>query len=78
MSSATQKPQVVDYELSPELVAFRDQVRDYANTHLGKAAEWDAEVKFPRSAVEAAAKLGLSDAQVKAIVAGEVAADHGA
>jgi len=59
MSSATQKPQVVDYELSPELVAFRDQVRDYANTHLGKAAEWDAEVKFPRSAVEAAAKLGL-------------------
>ncbi len=56
--SATQ-PQVVDFELSPELAAFRSSVRDYANTHLGKAAEWDAEVKFPRSAVEAAAKLGL-------------------
>ena len=36
-------PQVVDFELSPELVKFRDSVRDYANTHLGKAAEWDAE-----------------------------------
>ena len=52
-------PQVVDFELSPELVKFRDSVRDYANTHLGKAAEWDAEVKFPQSSVAAAAKLGL-------------------
>ena len=52
-------PQVVDFELSPELVKFRDSVRDYARTHLGKAAEWDAEVKFPQSSVAAAAKLGL-------------------
>ncbi|MEQ1633278.1 MAG: acyl-CoA dehydrogenase family protein [Planctomycetota bacterium] len=56
---ANKVPQVVDYELSTELLAFRDQVRDYAKTYLGKAAEWDAEAKFPRSAIEAAAKLGL-------------------
>jgi alkylation response protein AidB-like acyl-CoA dehydrogenase len=52
-------PQVVDFELSPALGAFRDSVRDYARTNLGKAAEWDAEGKFPQSAVAAAARLGL-------------------
>ena len=56
---ANNAPQVVDYELSTELLAFRSQVRDYANTYLGKAAEWDAETAFPRSAIDAAAKLGL-------------------
>src|SRR5206468_10193729 len=52
-------PQVTDFELSPELRAFRDTVRDYARTWLGKAAEWDAEMLFPREAVAAAARLGL-------------------
>ncbi|MSR38735.1 MAG: acyl-CoA dehydrogenase [Planctomycetes bacterium] len=52
-------PQYVDFELSPELSKFRDMVRDYAKTNLGKAAEWDAEVQFPAAAVAAAAKLGL-------------------
>ena len=51
--------QVADFELSAELQEFRAKVRSYADTHLGKAAEYDAEVKFPRDAVEAAAKLGL-------------------
>ena len=51
--------QVPDFELSPALLEFRDQVRDYAQKYLGGAAAYDAEVKFPRDAVEAAAKLGL-------------------
>ncbi len=58
-------PQVVDFELSAELLAFRDKVRAYASEHLaGKAAAWDAEVRFPREAVDAAAKLGLLNVTV--------------
>lgn len=52
-------PQVVDFELSPELQQFRAQVQTYAKDHLGDAARWDAEVTFPREAVAAAARLGL-------------------
>lgn len=52
-------PQVTEFELSPELRAFRDQVRSYAKDHLGGAATYDAEAKFPRDAVQAAARLGL-------------------
>jgi alkylation response protein AidB-like acyl-CoA dehydrogenase len=52
-------PQIVDFTLSPELQRFQAEVRDYARQHLGRAAEWDAEMEFPRSAVDAAAKLGL-------------------
>ena len=52
-------PQVVDFVLSQELAAFRDTVRDYAQQHLGKAADWDRDAAFPRSAVEQAARLGL-------------------
>jgi butyryl-CoA dehydrogenase len=52
-------PQVVDFALSPELQRFQAEVRDYASRHLDRAAEWDAETKFPRAAVDAAAALGL-------------------
>ncbi|MGE3172303.1 MAG: acyl-CoA dehydrogenase family protein [Planctomycetota bacterium] len=56
---STVAPQVVDFALSAELDAFRGQVRDYAQRYLGQAAEWDAQIAFPRSAVQAAAELGL-------------------
>lgn len=52
-------PQVPDFELSPELIKFRDFVRDYAQKNLGDAAKYDAETKFPREPVAVAAKLGL-------------------
>jgi butyryl-CoA dehydrogenase len=59
-TTATASPiQVPDFQLTPQLVEFRDFVRDYAQKHLGKAAVYDAETKFPRDAVQAAAKLGL-------------------
>lgn len=58
-TKAAPEAQVVDFELSPELRAFRDSVRAYAEEHLRDAARWDAEVAFPRPAVEAAARLGL-------------------
>ncbi len=54
----TSQPQVTDFQLSPTLQEFRDFVRDYAQK-LGGAARYDAEVKFPGDAVQAAAKLGL-------------------
>ncbi len=57
--AASAAPQLSEFELSPELSRFRDQVRDYADKHLGNAAAYDAEVKFPRQAVAAAAELGL-------------------
>lgn len=53
------KTQVADFQLSPALAEFREQVRDYTRKHLGGAAKYDAEVKFPRDAVEAAGRLGL-------------------
>lgn len=53
------QPQVGDFQLSPGLQEFRAFVRDYAQQHLGKAAQYDAEAKFPREPVQAAAKLGL-------------------
>lgn len=52
-------PQVADFVLSPELQQFREFVRGYAQRHLGGAAAYDAEVKFPRDAVQAAAEMGL-------------------
>ncbi len=51
--------QVPDFQLSPQLQEFRTFVRNYAQKHLGNAAKYDAEVKFPRDAVQAAAELGL-------------------
>ena len=51
--------QVPDFQLSPQLQTFRAFVRDYAHKHLGHAAQYDAEVQFPRDAVQAAAELGL-------------------
>jgi len=59
MTSAVTSIQVPDFQLSPQLTEFRAFVRDYAQQHLGKAALYDAETKFPRDAVQAAAKLGL-------------------
>lgn len=55
----TSAVQVADFELSPELVEFRQKVRDYAQEHLGRAAEYDADTVFPRDAVAVAGKLGL-------------------
>ncbi|MFY9342033.1 MAG: acyl-CoA dehydrogenase family protein [Planctomycetota bacterium] len=56
---ATTGPQVPDFQLSPALGEFRAFVRDYANEHLGGAARYDAETKFPAEPVQVAAKLGL-------------------
>ena len=58
-SSQTANVQVADFNLSPELSAFRDSVRRFAKEHLGNAASYDAETKFPRDPVTAAAKAGL-------------------
>lgn len=59
-STMTSSPiQVPDFQLTPELQQFRSFVRDFTQQHLGDAAHYDAETKFPRDAVEAAAKLGL-------------------
>ena len=58
-TSASANVQVPDFSLTPELLAFRDSVRTYAKEHLGNAAAYDREVKFPRDAVVAAAKAGL-------------------
>jgi len=58
-ATAKTPPQVIDFELSPALQQLRAQVRDYATTNLGKAAEWDAAARFPREAVAVAARLGL-------------------
>ncbi|MBK8095689.1 MAG: acyl-CoA dehydrogenase family protein [Planctomycetes bacterium] len=54
-----QSPQVVDFALSPALQQFVAEVRDYCKNHLGNAAQWDAEVRFPREPVAAAGRLGL-------------------
>lgn len=51
--------QVADFQLSPEMLEFQQKVRDYTKEHLGDAAVYDRETKFPREAVEAAGKLGL-------------------
>lgn len=55
----TSEVQVADFQLSPELLEFQQKVRSYAQQHLGGAAEYDAETKFPREPVKAAGKLGL-------------------
>ncbi|HEX5051070.1 MAG TPA: acyl-CoA dehydrogenase family protein [Planctomycetota bacterium] len=51
--------QVPDFALAPALQQFREFVADYTKKHLGDAAAYDAEVRFPREAVAAAGKLGL-------------------
>ncbi|MDO8349086.1 MAG: acyl-CoA dehydrogenase family protein [Planctomycetota bacterium] len=56
---SSKAPQTTDFALSPELQQFRAFVQDYASKHLGAAAVYDSEVKFPRDPVMAAAKLGL-------------------
>jgi alkylation response protein AidB-like acyl-CoA dehydrogenase len=58
-SSVAATAQVTDFMLSPELRQFRDYVVDYTKKHLGNAASYDAETKFPRDPVAAAARLGL-------------------
>ncbi|HEB54084.1 MAG TPA: acyl-CoA dehydrogenase [bacterium] len=55
----TSAVQVSDFQLSPELVEFQQKVRAYTQEHLKDAARYDAEARFPREAVAAAAKLGL-------------------
>ncbi|MCR9246460.1 MAG: acyl-CoA dehydrogenase family protein [bacterium] len=58
-ATGTDSLQVPDFELSPELAAFRDRVREYADNHLGRAPEYDKNVEFPGDAVKAAAEAGL-------------------
>ncbi len=58
-NAADNAPQVVDFELAERLVQFQQKVRSYAQESLGEAARWDADVEFPRAAVQQAAKLGL-------------------
>ena len=58
-ASVALSPQITDFQLSAELASFRDFVREYCRQHLGDAARYDAETKFPRDPVTAAAKLGL-------------------
>jgi alkylation response protein AidB-like acyl-CoA dehydrogenase len=52
-------PLVADFELSPELVTFRDKVRAFAEQHLGDSRRFDAAVEFPRDPIAAAGELGL-------------------
>lgn len=62
MSNATTSapPQVGDFELNPELAAFRKTCRDFAERELRpNAAAWDKAAKFPADAVKKAAALGL-------------------
>ncbi|MFK7739845.1 MAG: acyl-CoA dehydrogenase family protein [Planctomycetota bacterium] len=51
--------QVTDFELSPTLQEFREEVRSYARDNLKDAERYDRETKFPREAVAEAARLGL-------------------
>lgn len=51
--------QVTDFELSAELQQFRASVQAFAAEHLGDADRYDAEARFPREPVQAAAKAGL-------------------
>jgi len=50
---------VADFELSPELGAFRDKVRAFAEEHLADAARYDASLEFPAAPIRKAAELGL-------------------
>ena len=58
MKTANQ-PQIVDFELSPELAEFRDRVRAYAADLAPQAAGFDSGATFPKAAVEKAAELGM-------------------
>ena len=51
--------QVSDFRLTPELQEFQQTIRDYCREHLGDAALYDRETRFPKEAVAAAAKQGL-------------------
>lgn len=53
------EPQVRDFELSPELAAFRDKVHAYSVELAAQAAAYDAEQRFPQEPVRKAAELGL-------------------
>jgi len=53
------EPQIVDFELSPELKEFHDRVRAYAAELAPQAAGFDARTEFPRDAVKKAAELGF-------------------
>ena len=58
-STAGDAPQVVDFELTETLRAFRDDARDFAQTELAPHAEaWDRDTEFPREAIAKAAARG--------------------
>lgn len=59
MTTTTETLQVPDFQLSPELEQFRASIREYADQHLGRAREYDANVEFPADAVKVAAERGL-------------------
>lgn len=50
----------MDFDLSPEQLAFRDVVRDFATSEIAPhVVEWDAAGRFPLEAVRAMGELGL-------------------
>jgi len=53
------EPQLIDFELSPALAAFRDKVRGFCEELAPQAASFDAETRFPRGPVTRAAQLGF-------------------
>ncbi len=58
--------QLSDFELSPELTAFRDKARAYAADNLAAhAADWDRDVTYPKDAVTKAGELGLLGITIK-------------
>lgn len=60
-ATSTSNPQVPDFDLSPELTAFRDEVRSYVRDLdlARRAAEFDAATQFPEQPVREAGKRGL-------------------
>ena len=60
LHSRVSSPQVADFELSEDLVRFRDKARAFAERELApNATRWDREVEFPAHAVRAAADMGF-------------------
>ena len=60
LQTTTDAPQFADFELSPALSSFRDEVRAYVQEHVApQAAKTDADQKFPAAAVAEAGRRGL-------------------
>ncbi len=52
--------QTSDFQLSPEIAAFRDEVREFSERELKPHANaWDREASFPKAAIQKAADAGF-------------------